>query len=92
MATGTIVKVQSDGQMAIVSVSVAEGGKLGNVEYTGRVPLTGDLAAFGFAGQDWSALTTPQKKTALQNAVKAARDAMLNAPADVAGITGSVTL
>lgn len=92
MATGTIVKVWQDGQHAHAAVNVAEGGQRGNVEYVGRVPLVGDLAAFGFAAQEWSALTNAQKKTALQNAVKAERDARIAASVDVSGITGTVTI
>lgn len=91
MPTGTIVAITQDGINAYASVVVVEGSR--NVEYTGSVPLLGDLAAFGFAGQTWGQLTTANKKIALTAAVKAARDAQFaSVSSGVAGISGSVVL
>lgn len=91
MATGTIVSVWQDGQRAHAAVSVAEGAR-GNVEYIGSVSLTDDLAGVGFPNQTWADLTGAQKKTALQNAVKKARDAQIKARNPIAGISGTVNL
>ena len=90
MPTGTIVSVYRDDTSAYAAVSVVEGSR--TFEYIGVVPLTGDLAAFGFPGQDWSALSNANKKLALQAAVKAERDRQRAAPTPVAGISGTVTL
>lgn len=90
MPNGTIVKIEADSANVYVSVVVTEGSR--NVEYTGSVPLTGDLTAFGFANSQWSDLTNAQKKTALQNAVKAVRDQVMGNRIVVSGITGTVTL
>lgn len=83
-ATGTIVTVYQtpDSSQVCAVVLVAEGGNRGNVEYVGCVA---NDAAF-------QALSAANKKTALQTAVKAARDAAVAAASAVGGITGSVTL
>lgn len=86
MAAGTIVPgtPRQDGVNAYVSVVVAEGGALGNVEYSGQTPLV-DAAG--------NAKSNAQVKADLVAACKAARDAQLRASAQaMAGVTGAVVL
>lgn len=79
----TIIRVWQDGTNAYAAVRVAEGGKTGNVEYIASMPLA-ELNALG---------TAAEKKAALTAALKAVRDAQVKpAPADIAGISGTVTV
>lgn len=82
--TGTIVSVYQtpDASQVCATVMVAEGGNKGNVEYVGCVANDAAFQALGAAA----------KKTALQTAVKTARDGLVAAASAVGGITGSVNL
>lgn len=82
MTSATIIRVWQDGANAFVAARVAEGGAQGNVEYIASVPLS-DFNALG---------TAAEKKEALRLALKAKRDAAAAGPADIAGITGSITI
>lgn len=82
MADAQIVAAWVAGGVAHLAVRVNEGTPLGQVEYVGRVPLD----------DDWQAMSPAQKKAALVQAVKAARDASLAPPTTDLGLTGSVTI
>jgi hypothetical protein len=45
MATANVVSATKDATTAYLSVAVAEGGKLGNVEYSASTPLLDDTGA-----------------------------------------------
>lgn len=66
--------------MAYMAVRVAE-AKGGDVEYIASLPL-----------DDLKDLTPGQQKAALVAAVKAVRDAQRGGPADLPGISGTVTV
>jgi hypothetical protein len=86
MAAGTIVPgtPRQDGVYAYVSVLVAEGGRLGNVEYAGQTPLA------DAAGNPKAAA---QVKADLVASVKAARDALIGAAVQtLANLSGAVTV
>jgi hypothetical protein len=85
MANGTIVPgtARQDGVRAYVSILVAEGGQLGNVEYTAQTTLN-DLQG--------NPKTVAQIKADLIASAKAARDNQLGAGITGVAISGAVTL
>jgi hypothetical protein len=86
MASGTIVPgtPRQDGTYAYVSVLVAEGGRLGNVEYPGQTALV---------KVDGSAKTNAELKADLIASVKATRDAAIGAAIQaVANVLGAVVI
>lgn len=78
----TIVKSWKDANNGYLSVVVAEGGALGNIEYSASTPL---LDAAG------NPKSVAQVKSDIVAALKAKRDAQLNGNIDL-GLTGTVTL
>lgn len=86
MANGTIVPgtARRDDTYAYVSVLVAEGGRLGNVEYPGQTSLNKD---------DGTAKTVAEIKADLVASVKATRDAQIGAAIVTLGtISGAVVI
>lgn len=94
MPTGPIVKVWQDGNTINAAVRITESGGIGNVEYIASVPVGENLGFLDatFEGKTFVDLTNPEKKEALRLAVKVIRDKQRALQADVAGITGNVTI
>lgn len=86
MAAGTIVPgtARKDGTYAYVSVLIAEGGRLGNIEYPGQTFLKKD---------DGADKTAAELKADLIASVKATRDVQIGvAVAALANVSGAVVV
>jgi hypothetical protein len=79
MPSATVVRAWQDATTAYLAVRVVEGGR--NVEYVGAVPLA-----------DLEGLSAAEQKAALVVAAKVARDVQQASRADIAGISGTVTI